>query len=237
MKASTLKLIASVTIGSAALLCGSTSRAVPVLGQYIDDARCDQIPNQVLPDELDEQNIFPINESIRSVPTLTPNFTICVAPDPIPTNDWVVDITNTSGQAWRNLFFVCDHGVTVGNADGNMIDTLNAPGVTTDAFRIDGTVTAGINSNLLAESGIPDEIFAPGETWRFAVSNYMAPNSAGGFSPPQFLTPGVFAGGSNFPNSPGNASILASPVPEPSVVSLIALGAGALLLRRPARRA
>jgi hypothetical protein len=122
----------------------------------------------------------------------------------------------------------------IGNADGNMIDIVGAPGVVTDAFRIDGTVTPGINNNLLFESGAVDEIFSPGETWRFNVSNFAGP---GGISPPPILnTPGKFAGSDPIVVPPINtASILAIPVPEPATTSLILLGAGALLLRRPRR--
>ena len=45
-------------------------------------------------------------------------------------------------------------GMIVTDADGNMIDTINAPGVTTDAFKIDGTVT-GVTATTITVSVRP----------------------------------------------------------------------------------
>jgi hypothetical protein len=233
-------LVASAGIAVALTLASSSApeaRAVPVQARFAEDPRCDVLPAQPLSHELGNAAIFPPNEAIIS-DTQPVTFTVCVQNDGLA-NDWLVQMVNVSGIAWQDLFFVCDQGVTVGNADGTVADVALAPNVFTDAFRIDGTVTPGINNNLLFESGPVDEIFQPGETWRFAVSNFMALNAAGGFQPPRFNTPGVFAGSSPFgPNSTGNASILANPVPEPGLLGgALGLGAAALLLRRRARRA
>lgn len=227
----TLSILSLAAVGS--LMAAELSYAVPVVAVYNEDPRCDPIISQTLSHELGEQQFFPINESF--IPLVTPaTFTVCV-PDDLIQNDWIVQITNTSGQAWQNLFFVADLGLTIGNADGNMIDVINAPGVTTDAFRIDGTVTLGANNNLLGESGAVDEIFAPGETWRFNVSNYFDP--AGTAPPPQFRIPGKFAGSEPFVMPPfSTASIVATPVPEPSTLFAIVLPAAALLMRRRSRR-
>jgi hypothetical protein len=89
---------------------------------------------------------------------------------------------------------------------------------------------------LFFESGPIDEILQPGEIWRFNVSNFMAITPAGGFQPPIFVTPGVFAGSSPFGTTNGNASILANPVPEPGVISIVIGSAAAMLMRRPRRR-
>jgi len=224
-----LTTMTAVAVG--ALVVGSRAvHAVPVNALYTDDPRCDQVPNQSPTHELGDLATFPLNEAIRMTPQHV-NFTVCVQDDGLA-NDYVVDMINLSGQTWKNLFFVCDHNVTVGNADGSMQDLTGAPGVMTDAFKIDGTVTPGVNINLLTESIIADEIFQPGEVWRFAVSNYMAVDSTGAFQQPLNLTPGQFAGSTNFPQTAGNCSILASPVPEPTTMSLLALGASAMLLRR-----
>jgi hypothetical protein len=227
-------LVAAAAVATGSLLVANQlAQAVPVNALYTDDPRCDQIPQQSPTHELGDLATFPQNEAIRMTPTPV-TFTICVPNDGLA-NDWVVDMINLSGQTWRNLFFVCDHNVTVGNADGSMQDLTGAPGILTDAFKIDGTVTPGVNVNLLSESMIADEIFQPGEIWRFAVSNYMAVDSTGAFQSPLNITPGQFAGSTNFPQTPGNCSILASPVPEPGTISLLALGASALLLRRRRR--
>jgi hypothetical protein len=214
---------------SMALAAAHIASAVPVTGQYLEDPRCDTIPSQTLSHELGAAAFFPINEAF-TVQTSAATFTVCVADDLI-TNDWIVQMTNVSGQAWTNLFFVGDLGMKVGNADGNMIDVIGAPGVATDAFRIDAV---GLNPNLLGESILADGIFAPGETWRFNVSNFAAPN--GGSPPPLFHTPGVFAGSSPLSTPPvSTASILAVPVPEPSTFGALGVAAAALLMRRRRR--
>jgi hypothetical protein len=232
-------LIASAGIAVAAAFASSSTpeaRAVPVLGLYAEDARCDQLPGQLLSHEIGNSVVFPNNEAIN-VGSQPVTFTVCVQNDGLA-NDWVVQMTNVSSTAWRDLFFVCDQGVIVGNSDGTVADVAVAPAVFTDAFRIDGTVTPGLNNNLLSESGPLDEIFQPGETWRFAVSNFMALTPAGTFSPPRFNSPGVFSGSSPIgPNSVGNASILANPVPEPGALGVaLGIGAAALLMRRRSRR-
>src|SRR4051794_19217402 len=84
----------------------SAVQAVPVQGGYIDDPRCDPIPNQQLSHELGEQQFFPVNESFQ-VQVAPATFYICVPDDGIQ-NDWIVQITNTSGQSWKDLFFVAD---------------------------------------------------------------------------------------------------------------------------------
>jgi hypothetical protein len=167
-------------------MAAKITHAVPITGVYNEDPRCDIVPSQTLTHELGEQQFFPVNESI-AVQVSHATFTVCVPDDGIA-NDWIIQMTNTSGVAWQNLFFVADLGLTIGNADGNMIDVVGAPGVVTDAFRIDGTVTPGVNNNLLGESGAVDEIFSPGETWRFTVSNYFDP--AGTAPAPMFRNPG-----------------------------------------------
>jgi PEP-CTERM motif len=117
------------------------------------------------------------------------------------------------------------------SADGNVVDVVNAPGVTADAMRIDGTVTAGVNNNLLAESGAVDEVLSPGETWRSVVTNVIFPASY----PPvmQFDSVGGFSG-SSAGHPPSTFSILAKqrPIPEPSTAALFGLGLVGLVLRR-----
>jgi hypothetical protein len=229
MKQRTKTILAIAACGA---IAASTAQAVPILGVYNEDPRCDVVPTQTLTHELGEVQFFPLNEAFTVNISPAP-FTVCVPDDGIA-NDWIVDMQNVSGIAWTNLFFVADLGLTIGNADGNVIDVVNAPGVVADAFRIDGTVTAGVNNNLLGESFVADEIFAPGENWRFTVSNYFDP--AGTAPPPIFRVPGKFAGSEPYPNSAGStASIIATPVPEPSTLVALLLPLGALLLRRRRR--
>jgi hypothetical protein len=207
------------------------ARAVPVNGAYVEDPRCDPIPSQSLSHELGEVGFFPQNEAfIVNVSPAT--FTVCVPNDGIQ-NDWIVDMINVSGIPWTDLFFVADLGMKVGNADGSVHDLIGAPNVLTDAFRIDAI---GINPNLLGESQVNDGIFAPGESWRFNVSNFTGPPGTPPF-PPIFRTPGVFAGSSPIVIPPTNtASILAIPIPEPTTVGAAGVVAAALLTRRRTRK-
>src|SRR5256714_6986320 len=154
-------------------LCGANiASAVPIVGKYIEDSRCDPIPNQPLSDEIGDVSTFPANEAIQVV--VSPTTTVVCVPNDGIQNDWNVQITNVSGQAWQDLFFVANYDINVGNADGTVVDPGNAA-ILSDSFRIDGTVTAGVNSSLV-ESGVADEIFSPGETWRFLVSNFQHPS-------------------------------------------------------------
>jgi hypothetical protein len=218
--------IATTTALVAWVVAAQNAGAVPVTGQYLEDPRCDPIPSQILTHEIGDILTFPLNEAI--VYTVQPaTFTVCVPDDGLP-NDWTVTMTNASGQDWQDLFFVGDLGMRIGNSDGNFIDVVNAPGVITDAFRID---SAGINNNLLSESGPLDGIFQNGETWTFAVSNFQGP----AISPPPIIsTPGIFAGSDSiFPLPPTNTgSILANPVPEPGLIAPALLAAAAPPMRR-----
>jgi hypothetical protein len=226
------KVLSAAALAAISMMTASrSSQAVPINGLYTEDPRCDAIPTQTLSHELGRVPFFPINEAI-DVNVTPAQFTVCVPDDGIA-NDWIVSMTNISGVAWKNLFFVANQGMTIGNADGSMIDLIGAPGATTDAFRIDGTVTVALNNNLLGESfGPPDEIFSPGEIWRFNVSNFMGVN--GGILPPMFTTPGKFAGSAPV-TSTDTASILAIPVPEPTTVGALGMVAATLLMRRPRR--
>ncbi len=196
-----------------------SASAVPVDGFYVEDPRCDPIPDQPLPHEIGEI-AFPIDELIEVV--IVPGTPICVPDDGIP-NDFLVRMTNLSPFPYINLFFVADDFGLVGNADGTVFDFADPALVPTDAFRIDGTVTVtGLNDNLIFESLVFDEIFSPGETWEFLVTNFGPPPPLVG-PPPVFDSVGAFAGTSaGFP--PSTASILATQVPEPSTALLLGIG-------------
>jgi hypothetical protein len=223
----------SASVLAAAVTCGSSvAHAVVVNGLFIEDPRCDILPTQSLPHELGEVSVFPIIQSFFS--TVQPTTTYICVPDDLVQNDWLVEIRNTSGIAWTNLFFVDNLGMSIGNADGVVMDVTNAPGVVADAFRIDGTVTAGGNANLIFESMGVNEIFEPGESWQFLVTNFM--HASGVAPPPLFNTPGLFGGSAPVIAAfPDTASILATPVPEPGTWGVAALGAASLMLRRRRR--
>ena len=223
--------LAPALLAAGLLASPDPAHAVPVNGSYVEDARCDVVPSQTLGHEIGETAGFPIDERIAVF--VSQAFTYeCVGDDGAP-NDFVVQMTNLSQYAYTDLFFVADDGILIGNADGVVEDVLGAPGVFADAFEIDGTVTLGVNNPLLNESGIVNEIFEPGETWRFVVTNVLFPANI----PPQlvFDSVGGFAGSSSgFPLS--TASILGNQVvPEPSTALLVGLGLASLAAARRRR--
>lgn len=202
--------------------------AVPISGTFTDDARGDALPDQPLAQELGDVLIFPAASAI-AYHDHRYNLTIGVPDDGIA-NDWTVHMENVSGQAWKDLYFVADLGATIGNADGRVADLLGPANVFCDAFHIDA---AGANANLLSESLTADGIFEPGEEWEFAVSNF---NTGLNSLAPTLITPGLFAGSSPIGGIGGNnASILASPVPEPSMAVVFGLCGAVMFLRRPSR--
>src|SRR5688572_20094855 len=142
--------ISQFAIATLATVLGATqtSNAVPVLGRYVDDPRCDTLPITTLTHELGLINPFPLNEALEINFQPTQN-TVCVPQDGLA-NDWNVQIRNLSGIAWTDVHMVVDLGATLGNSDGVIEDVVGAPGLFADAMRID---SLGINNNLFFESG------------------------------------------------------------------------------------
>lgn len=167
-----------------------TAHANPVTARYVEDDRCDPLEDQTLPEELGTGAVFPVGERITSSFSVTRDFA-CLGhgtDDDAAIPNFLVSITNLTTIAWTDVFFVADHGITVGNADGK----INGE----DAFRID---SGGFNDNLRRESGPFPGIFMPGETWEFLVVDFAA-----GGAGPVFGSLGV---PSDAPGS--NASIVA----------------------------
>jgi hypothetical protein len=221
-------LLIGAAIAGASSFATPSAEARPASGQYVEDARGDAIASRPLSNELGDATLFPTFEAIAYHDHRS-NFYPGVADYGI-FNDWTVHLTNVSGQAWKDLFFVADLGATIGNADGRVEDLGGAPGVLTDAFRID---SAGANAPLYHESITADGILQVGEEWEFAVTNFGT-----GFNslPPSLVTPGKFAGSSPMVDFGGtNSSILAVPVPEPATLGLFTLAALSLLARRRRR--
>ena len=194
--------------------------AFPVIAPFVNDDRCDNPGNMTLTDELGGTAAnngqtaapFPIDEWISW--SVLPAGVVCTG-TPGGNNDWEVTITNQTSRRFSDLFFVTDApgNNTVGNADGKILGF--------DAFRIDGTVTKGVNDNLLSESIKVDEIFEPGEVWKFLVSDFVALNNS-----PVLPVGAPFFGslGVGSVSLESNASIVAKPIPEPtSTVGFLAL--------------
>jgi hypothetical protein len=204
------------------------SVANPIQGVVVDDARCDFV-GATLFDELGSAPIFPPGEIIDV--NVQPTTLVVKVPDDGQPNDWRVRIVNLTGQPWgsainRPLFFVANIPFSVGNADGTA-DFTPFPGFS-DCFEID---SLGLNQNLITESMAADNIFMPGESWEFLVTNFLA-GGVGGWLPPSFRSLGhsVGAGGAL---GLSTASIVAGiPIPEPASVSMLVVAGGLLLRRR-----
>ena len=230
MKCKSLRFTACLLI--ATLICGylsNSASAVPVSASYVDLSACDNHGSQLLKHELGDASVFPIDEAIIVSAVLAPDpghFTC--ASDNGQIDEWRVQITNISPYDYRDLFFVVDAGLGFSNVDG-LIEDLANPGFT-EAFKIDGTVTPGVNNALVFESGPVDEVFQSGETWEFLVTNFDGTP----FSPaPLFNSPGGFSLSSGG-GPPSNASIVANLVPEPASLGLLLIGGCAIFGRRRA---
>lgn len=219
-------LLLSAVMGITYLANLAETRAVPVQGQYQDNpSLCDIHPTQNFGHELGDITVgFPFDEAFQVSSSLTTQLA-CVGDDGI-TNDYLVSILNISPYPYRDLFFVVDDGIFVGNADGAITD-LTAPGFT-DAFKIDNL---GVNNNLLSGDLNNNLIFDPGETWQFLVTNFLAPGNA----PPLFGSVGQFAASSSA-DTISNASILANRIPEPCSATLLASLAACAFCKRIGRR-
>ena len=109
-------LFAAVSVGFGA----ATANGEPVSGQFVNDSRGDAIADIQLPRELGDSQFFQISDALLYHDHRATRV-VGVADDGIA-NDWLVHITNITGQTFSNLFFVADAGATIGNADGTVED-------------------------------------------------------------------------------------------------------------------
>lgn len=198
----------------------SFASAHPVSGTYFDTNHCDNQGARQAVDELGTF-IFPSNELIDAFSTVT-SLSACAPHDDPNMPNYLVRMTNLTGQSWTDLFYVADLDTSISNEDGMAWSAL-APGAVGQSFRIDAT---GMNNNLISESILADGVFQPGEVWQFIIQDFN--NSWGGAA--HDFNSLDFAGGSSFlPGSTG--SIVQMLVPSPGVLAMMGLG-GVLSVRR-----
>jgi hypothetical protein len=202
------------------VLASGIASANPVDGEYNDGPFCDNHGFLNAIEELGTGPLFPADELISAVWTLTQTPACGATDDPTMPNA-LVEITNLTGTYWDNLFYVADPETSFSNVDG-LAMSYAAPGVITEAFRIDAV---GVNRNLVFESMTSDGIFEPGEIWAFIIQDYG--NAFG-------LTPDVMGSldfaGASFGDSLSTGSIVQM-VPAPGSLALLALG-GLVTIRR-----
>jgi len=214
----------SILITLAASAVAAPVLAFPVDGRYIDGPDCDNHGPQFAIDELGTGPLFPDDELISAVATITDLSACTMTDDPTVANQ-LIRMTNLSGRDLSNLFYVADPQTTFSNVDGFATTNLvpSPDDFLTAAFRIDAE---GSNRNLIFESISADGVFQAGETWQFIVQDFGNLLGLGAAS----LGSLDFAGGS-FGEQLSAASIVQFEIPAPSAAALFGL-AGLTAARR-----
>jgi hypothetical protein len=206
-----------LAIAGAAAMSATTALAVPTTVSGFDTPGCDVLAVPTNVDELGTQ-VFPANETILSAFVGTTPLPACPSSDTAAPN-FIVEITNMTGIAWPQVWYVGNPGTTLSNEDGVIAGQ--------HVFLIN-SVSSDFNNPLTFESMIPDNIFQPGEIWRFTIDDYF---NSSGLAPHLFGQIGV---PDTFPVPPTQSGniIAGGIVPEPSSVGVIVIGASMLLARR-----
>ena len=210
---------AATTLLATTLLAG-LANANPVDGEYNDGPRCDNHGFLRAIEELGTGPLFPQDERIEAIWTVT-DLSACPMSDNPDMFNAIVEIRNLTGRYWDNLFYVADPETMFSNVDGAAM-SYAAPGIETPAFRID---MVGFNKPLIFESMAPDNIFEPGEVWQFIVQDYVNAFGLG----PDALGSLDFAGASG--GDSFSAASIVQFVPAPGSAALLGLG-GLIAVRR-----
>ncbi len=212
----TLAAAAALTLAAGAAL------ANPVNGFYFDGPMCDSHGDRVFTEELGTGPLFPADELISATFSITQT-TACPVTDDPTLDNFLVEITNLTGDAWTDLFYVADPDSAFSNVDGLAVSAA-APGAVGEAVRID---MLGVNRVLIFESMTTDGVFEIGETWAFLLQDWSNGFGLG----PADMGSLDFAGASAG-DSLSTGSILATRVPAPSSLTLLSAGALCIARRR-----
>jgi hypothetical protein len=204
------KLVIFFVFAALMLAISSTSQAVPTTVTYNDGPQ-DPLIVPSFVHELGNAPLFPEEESILSSYGYTDHIP-CPELDNPQMPNVVVSITNMTNQDWSELWYVADPETYLTNHDGWVNGGL--------AFKIDNV---GLNTPLLFESMNSDLIFESGETWVFAIQDYL--NT---YSLPPSLLGSIDVGFSSNQDQLSSGSIIAVPVaiPAPAATLLCGIGTG-----------
>lgn len=196
-----------------------TSSAVgnPVVVTSVEYAGQDGI--SLAPGNYDEggdpppQYPFPVGERFISSWEFTPESACSGYPYDNPNiPNVLVTITDVDYGRSQPLWYVADPDTTLTNYDMRVNGSL--------AFKIDN---AGLyNHPLVYESLVANNLFDPGETWKFIIQDFVS-GWAGPAAP--FDSLGIAAASAGCPST-------GSIIPEPAMMSLLVIGGFALLRRR-----
>ena len=197
--------------------------ALPTQMVHVDTPQCDPlfIPNDV--HEIGDAAIFPGDESLISGNQGQTQFIPCPLTNQTNLPEVLVEMRNLSGRPWLEVWYVADQETTITNFDGEANDASFPP--LQEAFRIDNDISdpGGSHHPLVFESGTPDGIWEPLESWIFVLQDYT--NSLG-LPPEAFTSLGVgsasIGAGAGLINSSG--SIIGITIPEPTTAMLLLLG-------------
>ncbi|MFV1980730.1 MAG: PEP-CTERM sorting domain-containing protein [Rhodothermia bacterium] len=223
MSKRTLSITLIATVASMWAMTGQL-HAIPTQVEYADAPICDTlfIPKDV--DEIGRPPLFPTDELLDSVSTQTFDPACPTTDDPSTANALVV-MTNLTGRDLEEVWYVANNETRISNVDGFANDIGFPIDSDNEAFRIDSKISdpGGKNLPLVAESGIPNDIWEAGETWSFILQDYS--NSLG-ILPEALISIGV--GDASIPVvglPESSGSIIAIPrIPEPGSAVLALLG-------------
>ena len=225
--------IALMTV--AALILATTSPLHAELTKVVhqDFTTCDPllIPPNV--DEIGDILVFPPDEALEAVTTVS-SLTVCPGDDPAMDNA-LVRITNFTGRDLTEVWYVANNETRISNVDGYANDLLFAASIITDneTFRIDSDFSdpGGTHHPLIAESGIPNDIWEAGETWEFILQDY---GNALNIAADRIDSIGVGDASMALVGVVGSSgSIIAIPIPEPGSALLALFGCvGLTMLNR-----
>lgn len=220
----------------ALLLDVGPAAALPTKVVHQDLATCDPLFIPDLVDEVGNAQVgFPQDETLLHGWLGDTDLVVCPQTDDPAVPNHLVEIINTSGRDFVEVWYVADPETRISNVDGLANDAGIATGPTNLAFRIDNKISdpTGMHQPLILESMTQDNIWEAGEVWQFVLQDYS--NSLN-LPPDAFTSLGIGNAShdiAGFLQSSGSIIAIPSKIPEPATGILMLAGtfAAAVALR------